>query len=180
MKLCILFPGIGYHCGKPLLQRAALLAESKGYTVNALNYTDFPEGAKGSEDKMRLAVSHAVEQTEQQLKDTDFAAYDEIIFVGKSIGTAACITYREAHGIKARCLLLTPLELTFEHSTDDCTAFHGTADQWAETAEIERLCSECGVKLYEYPDANHSLMTADPQRNEVILEDVISKLSRLI
>ena len=25
MKLCILFPGIGYHCGKPLLQRAALL-----------------------------------------------------------------------------------------------------------------------------------------------------------
>ena len=180
MKLCVLFPGIGYHCGKPLLRLSEQLAEEKGYTVLALVYSDFPEGAKGNEDKMREAVVHAIKQTEQQLADVDFSQYERVVFIGKSIGTAACLAFREKHRVRADCLLLTPLEMTFEYPTNDCTAFHGTADQWASTSEIERLCRQKNVPLYEYADANHSLMTGGLQQDERIANDVIAKMQEVI
>ena len=40
-------------------------------------------------------------------------------------------------------------------------AFHGTADPWAETEEIIRLCEEREIPLYLTPKANHSLETGD-------------------
>ena len=180
MKLCVLFPGIGYHCGRPLLHLSERAAAERGYTVVCLAYSDFPEDAKGSEEKMRAAADHALLQSEQQLSKTDFSQYERVVFIGKSIGTAACLAYREKFGIKAKCVLLTPLEMTFGYPTHDCVAFHGTADPWAKTQDIERLCAENDVKLYEYPYANHSLVTADTDRNEAIAEDVVSKIGELI
>lgn len=176
MKLCVLFPGIGYHCRKPLLKLSSQLAAEKEYEVLPLAYSDFPEGAKGNEEKMHKAVIHAINQTEQQLAQVDFSQYERVIFIGKSIGTAACLAYREKHRIKADCFLLTPLEMTFEYAVRGCIAFHGKADQWAQTQNIERLCKENNVPLYEYPNANHSLMTGDAQQDETIAKEVIAKI----
>ena len=180
MKLCVLFPGIGYHCNKPLLHFSREMAVNCGYTVRELKYTDFPEGAKGNEEKMRIAADHALEQSEQQLADLDYSKYEKIIFIGKSIGTAACLAYREKHYINAECFLLTPLELTFEYPSENCTAFHGTSDPWADTSAIERLCKENNVTLYKYENANHSLVTADPDKNSIIVSDVIKKIGDMI
>lgn len=180
MKLCVLFPGIGYHCGKPLLSRSDELAGRKGYTVMPLRYTDFPDGAKGNDDIMRKAIDHAIGQTERQLAEVSFSDYERVVFIGKSIGTAACLAFREKFGTKAECILLTPLEMTFEYPVHDCVAFHGTADQWADTKAIEQLCEQNNVRLHEYDNANHSLMTGDPQQDSIILEDVISKIAELI
>ncbi len=179
-KLCVLFPGIGYHCEKPLLYYLSKLAKSRGYEVIALRYDDFPKGAKGNADKMRAAAAHALMQSEQQLRDLDFADFKRVVFIGKSIGTAACLAYREAHLIKADCLLLTPLTMTFEHSPKGSTAFHGTADQWAETAAIERLCSENSIPLYKYENANHSLETGDVSTDIRILTDLLDKAAPMI
>ncbi|MCQ2469790.1 MAG: hypothetical protein MJ100_08275 [Ruminococcus sp.] len=38
MKLCVLFPGMGYHADKPLLYYSAKLALSRGYDVIPLNF----------------------------------------------------------------------------------------------------------------------------------------------
>ncbi len=180
IKLCVLFSGIGYHCRKPLLLLSSQLAADKGYDVIALAYSDFPEGAKGNEEKMREAATHALKQTEQQLAQVDFSQYDRVVFIGKSIGTAACLAYREKHKINADCFLLSPLEMTFEYPAHSCTAFHGTADPWVQTQNIERLCKENNVPLYEYPNANHSLMTGDAQQDETIAKDVIAKIGEYI
>ncbi len=177
MKLCVLFPGIGYHCQKPLLKLSAQTAKSCGYEVVIQKYTDFPDGAKGNEEKMRAAAAHALSQSEEQLADIDFAKYESIVLVEKSIGTAACLAYRGKLGIKAKCVLLTPLEMTLEHPLHDSIAFHGTADPWAATERIEQLCAENGVPLFEYKNANHSLVTGDTHENEIILEDVTAKLT---
>lgn len=175
MKLCVLFPGIGYHCQKPLLRLSAEAANAEGYDVIALKYTDFPDGAKGNEEKMRLAAAHALKQSEEQLTGVRFSEYGDIVFIGKSIGTAACLAYREKYGIKARCVLLTPLELTFGAPARDCIAFHGTADPWAETDKIEMLCARNDIPLFTYENANHSLVTGDAHENDTIAEAVISK-----
>ncbi|MCR4779903.1 MAG: alpha/beta hydrolase [Ruminiclostridium sp.] len=180
MKLCILFPGIGYHCEKPLLYYSSRLAKAKGYDVTALVFSDFPEGAKGNADKMRRAAAHALGQSEEQLADIGFSRFDDIVFIGKSIGTKAALAYREKHGLNARAILLTPLEMTFENDTRGCIAFHGTSDQWADTSAIERLCEENKVPLFEYKRANHSVESDDVFLNISYLRDIMEKTDHFL
>ena len=180
MKLCVLFPGIGYTCDKPLLYYSGRLARAAGYEVIPLIYSGFPAGAKGNEEKMRMAASHALAQSEEQLDGICWERYGQIVFIGKSIGTAACLGYRALHELKARCILLTPLALTFEQPSADCTAFHGTADPWADTAEIRSLSERYGVPLFEYPQANHSLETGDVRRDLGYLTDAAERISELL
>ncbi len=179
-KLCVLFPCIGYHCDKPLLYYSGKLARARGYDVIALKYSGFPEGAKGNDEKMRLAASHALSQSEQQLEGVRFEDYGRILFIGKSIGTAACLEYRQLHNISAGGILFTPLVFTFGHDTKGFTAFHGTADPWAATADIERLCDERSVPLYTYSDANHSLETSSPLDDIRSLADIMDKAAKII
>ena len=42
-RLAVLFPGIGYHCDKPLLYYSARLARTAGYRVLPVPYAGFPE-----------------------------------------------------------------------------------------------------------------------------------------
>ncbi len=180
MKMCILFPGIGYHCDKPLMYYTSRLAQSMGYDVTALKFSDFPEGAKGNKEKMYKAAEHALSQAEKQLADIDLSQCDEIVLVGKSIGTKAALALREKYGFTAKAVLLTPLEMTFEHAAAQSIAFHGTIDQWASTSEIERLCREHGVPLHEYDGANHSVETGDVFRNIGYLCDILEKTGEFL
>ena len=150
-KLCVLFPGIGYHCDKPLLYYAEKLAGSMGYETKKLVFSEL--GSKEEAPRRALAL------TGKQLEKVDFSAYSRVVFIGKSLGTIVCLAYRESRKISADAVLLTPLTFTFDFPAQGCTAFHGTADQWAATSDIERLCGENDVPLYTYPGANHSLET---------------------
>ena len=180
MRLCVLFPGIGYNCDKPLLYYLSRLAGKKGYEVMPLKFSDFPEGAKGNEARMRQAADHALLQAEEQLSGVDFSGYSDVVFIGKSIGTKAALEFREKLGLSAKAVLLTPLEMTFEHNSADTIAFHGTSDQWADSSEVRRLCRECGVPLYEYDKANHSIETDDVFLNIKYLKNVLEKTDMFI
>lgn len=179
-KICVLFPGIGYHCDKPLLYYAAKLAKSKGYEVIKLKFSGFPQGAKGNEDKLSAAAAHGLELSRQQLSDINFNEFDRIVFIGKSIGTRICLEYREEQHIAADCILLTPLVQTFMLPSHCCTAFHGTADPWAQTEQIRRLCQNSNVKLYEYDGADHSLETGVADNDIRITGSVMKVLNDII
>ncbi len=171
-KLCVLFPGIGYHCDKPLLYYTNKLAGSLGYEVIPLKFAGFDKAGDAGEQALGFA--------EEQLSGVDFGGYDRVVFVGKSIGTVACLAYREKRAAAAEAVLLTPLTQTFGFPAQDCTAFHGTADQWAATADIERLCAENGVILHEYPGANHSLETGDTLADIAAIADVMAGLKDIL
>ena len=47
-KLAVIFPGIGYHCDKPLLYHAKKIAAAKGYEILEVPYTGFESGVKGN------------------------------------------------------------------------------------------------------------------------------------
>lgn len=176
MKIAVLFPGIGYTCDKPLLYYSEKLCRRAGYTVRRVSYVGFRSGIKGDPGKMRQAFSEAFTQTEALLSDIRWEAYEEILFIGKSIGTVVSTRYARARGLAARHILLTPLAETFEQPTGETIAFHGTADPWARTEEITELCRRRGVHLVLSRGANHSLETDDLSVDLNTLADTMDRI----
>ena len=96
MKLAVFFPGIGYHCDKPLLYYSRKLAQECGYEETiALSYNYDGGNIRGNEEKMQQAFESLYEQAEKSLSAVDFDKYDEILFVAKSVGTIIASAYAD-------------------------------------------------------------------------------------
>ena len=75
-KLAIFFPGIGYHCDKPLLYYARKLTQECGYEESiSLSYSYDGRNIRGDEQKMQRAFEALYAQAEQQLDGMDFGKY---------------------------------------------------------------------------------------------------------
>ena len=160
-KIACLFPGIGYTCDKPLLYYSAKMLKAANWEINLLHYGGFPDGVKGNRGKMRQCAVMAGEQAEEALRKIRWNEYDEILFIGKSVGTVVCAAYARQHRLVCRQILFTPVNETFDFASGDSIAFHGTADPWAETETIRKRCRQLNIPLYETENANHSLETGD-------------------
>ena len=86
-KLAVFFPGIGYTVDKPLLYYSRKIAAELGYEIKLLPYQGFPAKIQGDAGRMQKSFQIALSQAQEMLSETDFSAYDEILFVGKSIRT---------------------------------------------------------------------------------------------
>lgn len=164
-KIACLFPGIGYTCDKPLLYYSWKLLRGMGWEIIPVPYSGFPSGVKGNAEKMQQCAHMALEQAENLLQAIDWSEYDDILFVGKSVGTVVCAAYAKRHALDCRQVLFTPVEATFQFAGCKAIAFHGTADPWADTETIEKACRHLDIPLYETEDANHSLETGDVDRD---------------
>jgi len=164
-KIACLFPGIGYTCDKPLMYYSWKMLSGQGWEIVPLSWSGLPDKAKGNPEKTQLTVHIALEQAEEKLQDTDWSRYDEILFIGKSLGTVVCAAYAKRHGLRCRQVLFTPVEATFQFAGRDSIAFHGTADPLADTRTIEACCRRLDIPLYETEGANHSLETGDIDRD---------------
>ena len=160
-RIACLFPGIGYTCDKPLLYYTSKYLKGKGWEVVPVPYSGFPDKVKGNPEKMRQCAEMALEQTEEIMKGIRWEQYGDILFVGKSVGTAVCGAYAARHGIACRQILFTPVEAAFQYACGEAVAFHGTADPWAETKVIREQCRKRSIPLHETEGANHSLETGD-------------------
>lgn len=161
MKLAVIFPGIGYHADKPLLYYAKKLSRAFGYETEEVPYGDFPEGVKGSPEKMKEAFVSALAQAEDILENVNFSRYDNILFISKSIGTAVASAYAAEHGLNVHHIYYTPVEETFSFVQGDGVVFHGTKDPWVETDIVVKACEEKKLPLFITENANHSLETGD-------------------
>lgn len=113
MKLAVIFPGIGYHMDKPLLYYGKKLAMQLGYEIKEVPYGGFPKDVKGSEEKMKEAFLSALSQSERLLGEVDFTAYEELLFISKSVGTAVAAAYAGKHGLAPLHIYFTPVEQSF-------------------------------------------------------------------
>ena len=164
-KLAVFFPGIGYTVDKPLLHYSRRTAADLGYEIRLLSYTGFPKNVLGDSEKMTECYRIALAQSRELLADVDWNNYDEIVFVGKSVGTsiAAWIAAKSPVRDRIRMVLLTPLEETFTFPLDSAIVFTGTNDPWVGGADncIPSLCEKRGLRCVVIPGGNHSLETAD-------------------
>ena len=180
-KLAVIFPGIGYTADKPLLYFGRRIAVEYGYEVRIMDYKGFPPKVKGDRNRMEESFFIALRQAEEMLAGVDFTEYDDIVFIGKSIGTivaakiaadAAAGTSSEAAAgtapespakARIRQVLYTPLEDTFRFPIGEAIAFTGDDDPWVgkENSRIPALCKERGIPCRLVPHANHSLESKD-------------------
>ena len=131
-KLAVVFPGIGYTVDKPLLYYSRRLAADAGYEIKLLPYAGFPKKVKGDTGRMAESYRIALEQSKEMLSDTDFSMYEEILFIGKSIGTiaAAQLASESPVSSRIRLVLYTPLKETFSFPFGEALVFTGSADPW--------------------------------------------------
>lgn len=176
-KIAVYFPGIGYHCDKPLLYYGRKAARELGYTNDRnVSYTYEAGNIRGDEKKMKEAYESLFLQTEAELADVDWAEYEDVLFVSKSIGTIIAASYAEKYGLKdARHVLYTPLAQTYLFAPKHAIGFIGTADPWSDTDEIIRLSGENHIPLTVYDDCNHSLECNDTLSNLETLKDIICR-----
>ena len=186
-RLAVFFPGIGYTVDKPLMYYSRRLAEKHGFEICLLPYSGFPKKVKGDKAKMQESYKIALKQAKEMLSDIDFEDYDDILFVGKSIGTivAAKIASKSSVQKPIRFIFYTPLEETFSFPVQDAIVFTGSADPWVEAGRIPSLCKESGIRripslckesgilCFVIPDANHSLETADPEQDILTLQKIM-------
>ena len=179
--IAVFFPGIGYHCDKPLLYFSRGLAREASYRelVN-VSYSYRAGDIRGNPEKMRAAGLALFAQTEDALKEIQWDAYDDILFVSKSVGTAIAAAYARTHGVTCRNVFYTPVALTFDEKPRNGVAFTGTADPWVETETVVSGCAKAGLSLTVIEGANHSLETENPMRNLDILKEVMEKTRRFI
>lgn len=168
-KLAVFFPGIGYTVDKPLMHYSRRIAAGMGYEIKLLPYAGFPDKVKGDKDKMRESYEIALRQAREMLNDVDFSFYEDIVFVGKSVGTivATTLASESAQKDRIRLVLYTPLEETFSFEFGDAVVFTGSADPWVGGSEsrIADICRERKIFCEIFEAANHSLETSDYERD---------------
>lgn len=155
---------------RPLLYYSQKLAKKYNYEIKLLTYDGFPEGVRGNKEKMIESFNIALEASRRMLSDVDMDSYDDILFIGKSVGTVVAtkmaselyeksISYKD----KLRAVLYTPLEATFRYNINSAIAFSGTSDPWVGGKEsvISKMCHDRNINCITIEEANHSLETGD-------------------
>ena len=183
-KLAVLFPGIGYTVDRPLLHFSRRIAADLGYEIKPLPYTGFPSNVRGDRQKMVECYHIALTQAREMLSNTDLEGYDDILFIGKSVGTIAAAALAAESSVRARIrqVIYTPLEDTFSFPIRSAVAFTGSADPWVggSGSRIPALCAERGMSCFVIPGGNHSL-ESDSWRNDLeTLHTVLTETERFI
>ena len=173
-KLVVMFPGVGYTMDCPLMYYASFLYEAKGYEQIHMKYNSIlfdPDLTK--EEKTLKAREYIWEKA----KDIDFSAYDEVVFLSKSFGTAEAGILAEKLGINPIQVYLTPMPRALSYIKKTDTVVMGTADE--VYPECKAYCVAHGIKPLYIEGANHSLeVEGKPFESLDILRDVMRYIER--
>ena len=175
MKIAVILPGVGYHKDKPLLYYASKLVRGMGYEVIDIEYHDMPQKIRGNAEMMKKAAELAFAQTSEQLAGIDLSSCEELLFIGKSIGTYVLAKYINDHELNAKQIWYTPVEATFMFGSGNVIAFIGDDDPWSDVGNVKKMAKDQKIELYSYPGCNHSLETDDVDINLKNLSDVMRK-----
>ena len=152
MKKAYIFPGIGYHCDKPLLYYTKKLL--KDYEIIEIQFKNLDFDIQVSEEK-------AFQQAKEQMKEVDSST----LFVSKSIGTYCAARLAKEYKIQKN-IYFTPLEDTMPYLKKEDLIFSGSKDQWANYDVLKKYTDSHGLFLHTVKDGNHSLETGN------IIEDI--------
>ena len=154
-KLCIVFPGRRYSTDRSLLYFPSRMMESLGFEVVNLHY-DIPREVEETEPLMkniRDAASYAVNHTDE----IDWAKYDTIVFLSKSIGTVVASNLKKfigEQGKKVHQIMITPLDEALPLMDKDDLIIVGDHDRFFADPKKKLALFP---NAYIFPSLTHSL-----------------------
>lgn len=173
-KLVIIFPGAGYGLDCPLLYYADFLYETKGFDRLHMNYQNILSNAELSIESKLVKVR---EYVLEQVKDVNFAVYDEIVFLSKSIGSVEAGILAERLGIKVTQVFITPIEEAISYCDKDSYVVIGTRDKAYQI--YKEHCDTNKIEALYINDANHSLeVEGKPYKSIDVLKKVMQFVER--
>lgn len=159
-KLAVLFPGVGYTCGKPLLYYTGALAAEKGYETVALDYGQDVHSFRGRTAKeLEPVIELALERCLPKLLQIPWKEYGSVLFISKSIGTVVACRAAGKLPCHPRHFLMTPIEATLSWLDRAEGMFvAGSADPYLDQGLLFRAVEMFPEKVGRlFPGCNHSL-----------------------
>ena len=173
-KLIVIFPGAGYGLDSPLLYYADFLFETKGYERIHMDYQSI---LLNRELSLENKVAKVRQYVYEQVKDVDFTAYDEVVFLSKSIGSMEAGILAEKLGVNVIQIFITPIEEAIPYGDTDCYVVIGTEDKAYQT--YKEYCDANSIKALFVEGANHSLeVEGRPYQSIDVLKRVMKFIER--
>lgn len=182
-KLAILLPGMRYDCDRPLLARTGGLLDTLGYDLIRFEFRFAEDPAfAAQEDSAQLAL---IEQECAEIADLPAAlgAYQEVLLVGKSLGTlamAAALARWKTPLVRA--IFLTPslsgtaLLGQMTQLSQESLVVIGDRDPSFQPAYMERLQQLAQLRLVVIKGADHSF-NPQPKRSETdMVEEAVGAI----
>ena len=167
--IVVSFPG-GRGSEIPLLYFGAKHFEDMGYDklfINHLISNDF-------------SLDNVLKNALNILENINWAEYEHVVFVAKSLGTIVACKVKEMLQISAKLILFTPLEETVKYinkENDVLFVAMGDKDKYLSSTLLEQHCAENDVKCYIEHGVGHRMeVMNDLQRNLEIVCNVIRHL----
>ena len=168
-KLVISFPG-GRGAEEPLLYFMAKHFENMDYEKVFVSHP-----ISGN-----ISIEALFENAEIQLSEINFDEYEDVVFIGKSLGTIVACQYREMHKINASLILLAPIEGTLPYIKADGNILlvsAGEMDRRLDTNVLQEVCVREGINFYIEPDVGHRMeVKGDLEKDLRIITNVMHHL----
>lgn len=161
-KLCVLLSGTNYLYDKPLMYYTNMVMLQQGYDVVQVNYT-YEDSF--FEQPVAVIATQILKDVQSVIVDVcKRADYDDILFVGKSLGTIPMsFHFSQKQAIHPKLIMLTPLLQQEEVYTklleieNELLLIIGDADPHYDQQKVAILNEKDNVSVLVISDANHSL-----------------------
>ncbi|NMM51095.1 alpha/beta hydrolase [Paenibacillus aquistagni] len=169
-KLAVLFPGMNYSCERPVLHYAMKCAIRAGYDVLPLEY-----GYQAARTEIQSDDDYAtiVQECVRSISQVS-GAYQELVFVGKSLGSiAAGMVSTKLELMQARHLFLTPVEGSIPYiNQKQGITIYGTSDPMFSSELAQRIHVDKHREVIAIERANHGLEVEDPMETLDIMKQL--------
>ena len=176
--LVVLFPGARYSVDRSLLYFAGQkYAQEQGYDV--VGVSDY--GVRAPEVTYEEYSEQAKKGVEEQLKQLDFSAYKEVVFVSKSMGTVLALwaedEFQLSHVVH---VLLTPIRITLKYLNPKRKVrliASGTKDKLMDPEQLREVCRQYKLPLVQIKGVGHQLeVKGNVQKSLAILESLVKRM----
>ena len=172
-KIVVSFPGgRGYEV--PLLYFGSKYFENVGYEKLFINHP-------ASGDISNEAI---YENVKRVFSEINFAEYEHVVFIGKSLGTYVACKLKEEYCIPATLILLTPIEPTLVYireSNDIRLVATAENDRHVDAGLVRALCDKERIPCYVEPNVGHRMeVKGDIRRDLQIVANVLEEIDKKV
>ena len=172
--LVIAFPGTGYTCKEPLFSACIDAYRARGYDAVALDFSGIPFRQIATIEE---ALARAQAAVWEQLANTCFSSYTDIVFLSKSLGTSLAGWYAERRSLSPRQFYLTPTAQALPYVRDPRRVIGmviGTEDAVLDYRIVTAFCKERGIPCLVAHGVGHSLKPEDVDAESVLNARIVA------